>query len=1263
MSRRLTLPGLFLLVVALVVIGLIFLISRDAAAAQSGHDTPTPSLSVDNLPTPVPTATPNVLHITVDPSVPVTEFGPHDRFVLNFSQPMNPETVLSALLIEPTMVGQEIWRGDGMQLTFVPEIGFAAATTYTIRLHPDLRLVNGNTMSRALSWTIHTVAGPTALGVNTVEHPVGERRPQMVLTFDQPMKVDSVAAALTISPTFPFSLNTMTRTVTIMPDETLTPGQTYYFTLDQTAVDHNGLALSQPFVWELRMAPTFNEAKNLWDPARGEAVTFHFNYPVDPTSFNLTLTPSLDGTISWNSQQTVFSYTLTARPPGNMNYTFTLPETLLDHQGDALLLTEHTFTMQTAERIYSVKPTANDDPVSLMTPVQISFKIAMDRVTTENAFHITPTVAGEFVWQGNTLEFRPTERLAPETVYTVTIDSTATDSNGDPIQNQDYRSTFRTGEVRPVAGFGEGEHTQVMMVSGRKAIQYSFYYDQNPVPVTFDLYQMNFAGWQSGQNGTAIGQWTDEPQPRSDNYVHVQETFLPADLPGGIYRLTLSAFGQQEDELTFFLSDMALVAKLDTQNLLVWAASLEGQLIVGATIHVYNEQHQLLASAQTGTDGLVMLDRAAFVPAYVTAQVGDSLTLAYLSGGYAHDWRNGEIPEQTGTIYTDRPIYQPNETVYFRGLLRRFENGAFVLPPAGSAAQLQLRNNEGSILHTQPLATNDFGAVNGEFQLGNAAAPGLYTLILTFDGATYHQVIQVQNPVSDDLRLTVTTDAPVYAEGDTITVSARLTDASGQPIADQLVTFQAYWWMDEGGGCWGTSSSRGYWGIPYEQAEWVHRTDENGQISFDRIAESNYTGHHAQPGSNIYHSGWAIAARVTQDEAEISQFTVWEVATAEEVIYLDVSGRFQPVGQSFPIQVKVLDVLGEPVRGRSLLLELLTANDGYYGEETAQQRVNLTTDENGRAVLPLTVYQAGYYTLRVSGTDRFDHSFTQETTLLAYDDDSTESYHAGFHLLAEKPLYAPGETARIAVFSSYSGPALLTVSRENLLNQQVVQLTAPLTFIELPLSDAAAPNLTLALSYWEAQTQAFNTDDYFSYQSLSDGSLHTAYFDLEVRDPARELNVTITPEQESHTPGTTATFTVRVTNGNGEPVSAELSLALVDEAIYQHFAPHTTPISAVFRLLVPDQLMAFHSLNATRDLTWGGGFGGCGCGGGYWLEPTTLSSSFDAAAIWNPSLVTDANGEAAVTVTLPTGSTTWRITVAAATADTQVGSAVLVVGN
>ena len=74
-------------------------------------------------------------------------------------------------------------------------------------------------------------------------------------------------------------------------------------------------------------------------------------------------------------------------------------------------------------------------------------------------------------------------------------------------------------------------------------------------------------------------------------------------------------------------------------------------------------------------------------------------------------------------MYTDRPMYRPGQTVYFRGLARQVFNGRYELPQANEVP-LILRDANGVQLLSLNVPLSPFGTFNGEFKLSDSAVPG-----------------------------------------------------------------------------------------------------------------------------------------------------------------------------------------------------------------------------------------------------------------------------------------------------------------------------------------------------------------------------------------------------------------------------------------------------------------------------------------------------------------------------------------------------------
>lgn len=158
------------------------------------------------------------------------------------------------------------------------------------------------------------------------------------------------------------------------------------------------------------------------------------------------------------------------------------------------------------------------------------------------------------------------------------------------------------------------------------------------------------------------------------------------------------------------MSDLGLIQKQDASQLVVQAVHLrELRPLPGIQIQVFGEWRDPLI-ATTDEEGLARFslptgERSSLV---VYGHSADN-TLQALSRSYAYGWNQ---PHRI-YAYTDRPLYRPGQTVYFRALVREHDR----LTSAGQPVQVTLTAPDGDVLGEQTLATNAFGSVHGQFQL------------------------------------------------------------------------------------------------------------------------------------------------------------------------------------------------------------------------------------------------------------------------------------------------------------------------------------------------------------------------------------------------------------------------------------------------------------------------------------------------------------------------------------------------------------------
>ncbi|MCA9946853.1 MAG: hypothetical protein KC449_25405, partial [Anaerolineales bacterium] len=596
-------------------------------------------------------------------------------------------------------------------------------------------------------------------------------------------------------------------------------------------------------------------------------------------------------------------------------------------------------------------------------------------------------------------------------------------------------------------------------------------------------------------------------------------------------------------------------------------------------------------------------------------------------------------------------IYKPGQLVYFKAIVRLDDDALLSVPPTGTAVTVRIRDARNNVVQTQELNTNSFGTVNGQFQIAEGASLGVYKVEVTFNGTDHSQIFKVEDYRKPDYEVTVSTDAAAYVRDDTAQVTIDTAYFFGEPVANAEVTLRRFQVSSD----WYTPGLSTWYQL-YGVNDLSGTTDANGRLTLNvPLRGDGLYFEQRDWQSSLGQIQWGLEATVDDGSRQtVSGHAIITIYDAEEYLTVDSGGWVQEPGSPFRISANVQTIFNEPVANRQLALSLRRWNSGTYEYDTVVQTAALTTGENGRANLNFTIDEPGYYQIRVTGQDSQGQTMTYTNWVYAFSDFYSSWYGSDsgdLRLVADKDEYRPGEVARILVESNFSGPALLTVERGSIRRQELVELTAPVTRLPITIEEGDVPNVYVAINAWQEQDTTLTEN---TGSSLPDSRLMTSYVNLSVPAFTKRLNVAITANKAEYAPGEEATFTVRVTNYRGEPVSAEVSLALVDEAIFALSPELNGLMYDSFYYERGSTVRTYNGMYPTRYL-WEGGMGGGGGDGAVIGGPR---QDFPDTAVWQPTLHTDFNGEVSITTTLPDSLTSWRATVKATTADTQVGEAI-----
>ncbi len=607
-------------------------------------------------------------------------------------------------------------------------------------------------------------------------------------------------------------------------------------------------------------------------------------------------------------------------------------------------------------------------------------------------------------------------------------------------------------------------------------------------------------------------------------------------------------------------------------------------------------------------------------------------------------WWNDQASRPLHTVYsyTDRPIYRPSQAIYFKNWIRADDDVSYTLPGPDLPVTVRLRDARDNVAATQVLSPTQFGTVYGEFQLADEPMLGTWSLETEVAGTISRQSLKVEEYRKPEYQVTVETSKMAFVQDETITATVDAGYYFGQPVVDAEVILQVYsvypdsLWAEAGESVFG-------YPIHVEKG----RTDTLGQWLATVPSGDLFAGNEGAKKVAL-----ALEATVTDEVGQsVSSYqTVVVHRTSQGLVLLLERHGYAP-GEEIVFAAQVRDQAGEPVNGVEVAAQVL----GWDEREIAGAVES--TDRAGLAQFSVEVSEQGWYQVLGTGTDDGGREMVAAEHFWVYDPTGVAPWYHGdsgqepvLAVSADRSTYGVGEEAQVVIYTPVPGPALLTFERGETRQAEPIELVSGTNLITVPILAEYAPNIHVKVNQF-----GLPSTDWWQVKSLPEAELHTASVQLLVPMVDRLLTVTLTADQESYSPGEEAQFQVQVTDNEGQPVVAEVSLAVVDEAIYALAEDLSGDPFEVFYGPRPNLVRTFDSLKPTRWLfAEGAGLGGGGDG-----EGGAPRQDFQDTAHWAPAVVTDEAGEATITFELPDNLTEWRALARAVTTDTLVGQATI----
>lgn len=1010
------------------------------------------------------------------------------------------------------------------------------------------------------------------------------------------------------------------------------------------------------------------------------------------------------------------------------------------------------FTVSPQPVVLSSNPADGEQFADIWQGLEITFNAPMNpaSVALGQNLIIEPKVAATDVytyWSNSDTVLSVNFPRQENSAYTVTLRSDIEGRYGQPLGQetvinwQTLRQSPYVFLVSPKIGVYNGYQPETYIyMTVRNVSQVNFELYRLPAADFLRLSPQSYRGFQAGyewdqytpEASDLLGQWQQPVEPAAfENYVYKvdvsQAVTEGQPLPPGLYYLEASVDpadfypeAQNSDPATaidrqiLIVTKRSLTVKQGRGDILTWLTDLQsGQPVAEAPISFTRPDGQS-SQGVTDAEGVATFTYQAtpdnsyaemFVfsgnpdkPDDDFAVASNNWSAGIESYDFSHLYEGGGFTYSRpygGVIYTERRLYRPGQTVYFKGIVRLDDDARYQIP-TGLTTTVTIYDAQYRQIYSEALPLNEFGSFNGSFVLDEEASLGGYQIEASLTDPVWQTVSVGYNSFSvaeyrkPEFLVEAAADKSEYRAGETIKLDLESSFFSGGPVANAPVRWTLlsdnYYFDYQGEGYYDFTNEDNIrsndfnpnysYGFGEQIASGAGQTDANGRFSLEipadltgRLTSQTFTFDLAVTGLNNQEVAAQVRAIVHKGDFYVGLqpvSSVGRIGEPNEVEVLVVDWQSRPVaGQAVEVVVTRQDWYSvqqvDPEASR------LSADEQYYWtnlvENVAVFTTTVTTAADGTAVASFTPDDGGSYKVYARTVDQNDQQLFASTfiwvTGYQYVNWGQED-HDRIELIADKPEYSTGDTANILVPHPYSGTvtALVTLERGRIHDHFVTELQTNSDQLEIPVTAEMSPNIYVSVFIVKGMTSPEAEGQGDDLPGFKMG-----YARLNVNPAEKRLNISLTPVTETdsgyYLPGDEVTYEVNVTDFQGRPVEAELSLALIDKAVLT-LAPD-----------IPDQLenafwqrraldvrtgasltLALDRINRALDERKGGG-GGEGPGG-----PDSVRQNFADTAFWLADFTTDANGQGSFEVTLPDNLTTWVLLTKGVTGDdTLVGEA------
>lgn len=654
----------------------------------------------------------------------------------------------------------------------------------------------------------------------------------------------------------------------------------------------------------------------------------------------------------------------------------------------------------------------------------------------------------------------------------------------------------------------------------------------------------------------------------TDSYGQQSKVLLPIS-ENGIYFLKIIA--KDINEQAFVIrSPFASVVKEGNNEFIFWSQNIETKRSLSSgqiTIYDLLDETKSINTADIDSQGIAKTtltenadvavvkadDKLALIP----------INLRYLNYGYSYKQFQPKSVTNRFFTFTDRPLYKPGDTIYFKTILRNDDDASYTIPNGMAKVAIYTDWNEDSIIFEKSYPIDEYGSASGEFTLPQTSKTGYYHLTVNIPSQnidyTYFQVDYFRKP---EYSIDIMVPKTEYISKDKLTFTILGNYFSGQPLAGQTVKYKVYsgdyyqyeYYAENNtnilnddyryGNWWGNSSS-----IDESSATLDHTGKTNITLDLDNKTTKN----------RVY----SIEAEYDNGSGNPSfvRKNILVYAGEYDLYRKDYQSYYGSLGKPLDLPIKLVAHNSQNVANIKLEANIEVSN--WVAEKRDNEKypiyhkvtenlspISVITDKQGNAVLSLIAKKTGSYVFHVIGNDNKGNTIAKD--FYAYVSDKDYPYfnseqETNLSLQLDKKEYQPNDIANFSIYSLIPNrDILLTFERDRVNRFQVLSLNGNYATTKQQLIESDMPNI------------------YPTITSFSDNNLDNTSQNLVISTLSKQLKVMVTPDKTNYGPGDVVTLNVETTDYAGNPQPADIAVWAVDKALFELVAEDPKKITNVF---------------------------------------------------------------------------------------------------